>query len=163
MSVSTGGAWLGFDLGTKTGWAVLLADGSMRGCGLIDCTPGRHESPGFRFVRFRRSVREVLGAWPGCAVAFEVVRRHEGTSAAHAYGAFRSHLLELCEELAVPYLGVEVADVKRAATGKGNAPKEAVLAAARARWPEAPLATAAFDVADALWVADAGRLATAGA
>ena len=38
-----------------------------------------------------------------------------------------------CEHHDIPYSGVPVGTIKRHATGKGNAPKEAMIAAARGR------------------------------
>jgi Holliday junction resolvasome RuvABC endonuclease subunit len=66
-------------------------------------------------------------------VVFEEVRRHAGTDAAHAYGGFLATLSSWCEEHEVPYQGVPVGTIKRFIAGKGNADKEAVIAAVRAR------------------------------
>jgi Holliday junction resolvasome RuvABC endonuclease subunit len=60
-------------------------------------------------------------------------RRHAGTDAAHAYGGFLATLSSWCEEHEVPYQGVPVGTIKRFIAGKGNADKEAVIAAVRAR------------------------------
>ena len=49
------------------------------------------------------------------------------------YGGFLAHLTAWCEKRAVPYQGIPVGTIKRAATGKGNANKEAMVAAMRAR------------------------------
>jgi len=66
-------------------------------------------------------------------VWFEEVRRHAGTDAAHVFGGFLATLSTWCEQRSVPYQGVPVGTLKRFATGKGNAGKEAVIAAVRAR------------------------------
>jgi Holliday junction resolvasome RuvABC endonuclease subunit len=66
-------------------------------------------------------------------IVFEEVRRHAGTDAAHIYGGFLAHLSAWCEERSIPYEGIPVGTIKRFATGKGNAPKDAMLAAIRAR------------------------------
>jgi hypothetical protein len=67
------------------------------------------------------------------AVYFEEVRSHRGVAAAHAYGGFLGHLTAWAEVNKIPYRGVPVATIKRHATGKGNANKDAMMAAARAR------------------------------
>ena len=67
------------------------------------------------------------------AIYFEEVRRHIGTDAAHIYGGFLATLTAWCERKGVAYQGVPVGTVKRFATGKGNADKQAVLAAMRSR------------------------------
>lgn len=60
-----------------------------------------------------------------------------------------------CEGHGIPYQGVPVGTIKRFATGKGNAPKDAVIAAMRARG----FAPADDNEADALalllWAIDA--------
>src|SRR5690606_19315061 len=60
------------------------------------------------------------------------VRRHVGVDAAHAYGGFMAHLTAWCEHHQIPYRGVPVGTIKKHATGKGNAGKDAVIAAVRA-------------------------------
>jgi Holliday junction resolvasome RuvABC endonuclease subunit len=72
-------------------------------------------------------------AGPLTRVVFEEVRAHKGTAAAHTYGAFLGQLTAWCELHQVPYQGVPVATIKKHATGKGNAGKEEMIAAARAR------------------------------
>ncbi|MGB3624235.1 MAG: hypothetical protein WA989_00305, partial [Henriciella sp.] len=64
---------------------------------------------------------------------YEQVRRHAGTDASHLYGGWLAILEVWCEQNSVAYQGVPVGTIKRHATGKGNAPKEAMIAAARAR------------------------------
>ena len=66
-------------------------------------------------------------------IAFEEVRSHAGTDAAHLYGGFLAHLSAWCEERGVAYEGVPVGTIKRFATGRGNADKAAMIAAVRAR------------------------------
>jgi Holliday junction resolvasome RuvABC endonuclease subunit len=67
------------------------------------------------------------------AVYFEEVRRHLGVDAAHAYGGFMAHLTAWCEHHQIPYQGVPVGTIKKHATGKGNAGKDEMIAAAKAR------------------------------
>ena len=67
------------------------------------------------------------------AVYFEEVRRHAGTDAAHVYGGLLGTLTAWCERRSIPYAGIPVGTIKRHATGKGNASKEAMIAAAKAR------------------------------
>jgi len=86
------------------------------------------------FLRFDRWLNDLLhNAGSIQLVAFEEVRAHAGTLAAQVYGGFLAHLTTWRERNAVPYRGVPVATIKRHVTGKGNAPKEAVTAAVRAR------------------------------
>jgi Holliday junction resolvasome RuvABC endonuclease subunit len=84
-----------------------------------------------RFLRFRAWLDEIARCHAPSVVYFEEVRRHVGTDAAHIYGGFLAHLSAWCEQHELPYQGVPVGTIKRHATGKGNAGKEAVIAAVR--------------------------------
>ena len=124
---------LALDLGTNTGWALRSRDGSIAS-GAIAFRPGRFEGAGMTFLRFRSWLDEITALAHGLdAVVFEEVRRHAGTTAAHVYGGFLAHLTAWCEQQSVPYQGVPVGTIKRHATGKGNAGKEAVIAAMKAK------------------------------
>lgn len=126
-------AILALDLGTTTGWAMRTADGTTTSS-TMSFKPGRFEGGGMRYLRFRRWLTELKAAADGITeVHFEEVRRHAGVDAAHAYGGFLATLTAWCEHHQIPYSGVPVATIKRHATGKGNADKAAMLAAARAR------------------------------
>lgn len=83
-----------------------------------------------RFVLFRKWLNEVYDAYRFEQVFFEEVRRHRGTDAAHAYGGYLATLTAWCEERGIPYQGVPVGEIKKHWTGKGNADKEAMIAAA---------------------------------
>jgi hypothetical protein len=124
---------LALDLGGTTGWAVRLPDSSIAS-GTAAFRPSRFEGGGMGWLRFRHWLDSMAAsAGPIGSVVFEEVRRHAGTAAAHVYGGFLAHLTAWCESAGVPYQGVPVGTIKRFATGKGNAPKEAVIAAMRAR------------------------------
>lgn len=124
---------LALDLGTTTGWALRAADGQVTS-GTVAFRPGRFQGAGMAFLRFKRWLDELnRPAAPIDAVFFEEVRRHAGTTAAHVYGGFLAHLAAWCEHHEVPYQGVPVGTIKRHVAGKGNADKQAVIAAIRAR------------------------------
>lgn len=149
------GSLLALDLGSTLGWAVRLADGTVTS-GTATFRPGRFEGGGMGWLRFRRWLDSMAAsAGPLGSIVFEEVRRHAGTTAAHVYGGFLAHLTAWCEGAGVPYQGVPVGTIKRFATGKGNAGKEAVIAAMRARG----FAPADDNEADALalllWAIDA--------
>ena len=61
------------------------------------------------------------------------MRRPVSTDAAHAFGGFLATLTAWCEHHQIPYQGVPVGTIKKHATGKGNASKDEVVAAVRAR------------------------------
>ena len=124
---------LALDLGTTAGWAMRLADGVIVS-GTMEFRPGRFEGGGIRFLRFRSWLDHLEAGAKGIGtVYFEEVRRHAGTDAAHIYGGFLAHLTAWCELKHIPYQGVPVGTIKRHATGKGNADKQAVIAAIKSR------------------------------
>ncbi len=105
------------------------------------------EGWGRRFVRFRDLVLEVAPD----RVVYELVRRHVGTEAAHNYGGYLGILTALCEEHGIGYDSIGVGTVKKHATGKGNARKPAMIAAAVERFARVPQDD---NEADALWILD---------
>ena len=124
---------LALDLGTTTGWALRGSDGNVTS-GSESFRPQRFEGGGMRFLRFKRWLTELKAVADGIdALHFEEVRRHVSTDAAHAYGGFLATLTAWCEHHQIPYQGVPVGTIKKHATGKGNAGKDEVIAAIRAR------------------------------
>lgn len=115
---------LALDLGTKTGWAAQL-DG-LTLSGTLDLKADER-----RYLRLWDWLLETLR--PGDEVAYEDVKRHAGTTAAHVYGGLRAVVVSACEEVGATYQGVPVGTIKKHATGKGNADKDEMVAAARAR------------------------------
>jgi hypothetical protein len=124
---------LALDLGTTTGWAIRGYDGLIM-TGTASFRPGRYDGGGMRYLRFTNWLTELDRlSGPISAIWFEEVRRHAGTDAAHVYGGLMASLTAWAELRGVPYAGVPVGTIKRHATGQGNAPKQAMIAAARAR------------------------------
>ena len=129
---------LALDLGTTTGWALRTPDRRIVS-GTHSFKPQRFEGGGMRFLRFVRWLDELQALSGGLQhLAFEEVRRHASTDAAHCYGGFLGLLCAWCERHAIPYQGVPVGTIKRHATGKGNAPKDAMIAAVRS-WGYTPV------------------------
>jgi hypothetical protein len=123
---------LALDLGTTTGYALRMPSGRIVS-GVASFKPGRFDGGGMRFVRFVRFLQEMLASTPIGAVYFEEVRRHLGVDAAHIYGGLMAHLTAWCEAKNIPYSGVPVGTIKKHATGKGNASKDEMIAAVKAR------------------------------
>ena len=123
---------LALDLGQKTGWAVRNRDGAVAS-GVQEFRPGRFEGGGMIWLRFRSWLQEVDETTGGVGVVvFEEVVAHRGVAASHCYAGFLAHLTAWAEANKIPYQGVPVGTIKRHATGKGNADKQAVIAAVRA-------------------------------
>lgn len=141
---------LALDLGTKCGWAIGARPGEVIRSGtwvLQDARQRRFESAGMKWVRLERYLELVA---PVGHVVLEEVRRHAGTDAAHAYGGALATVTAWCERKGITYEALPVGTIKRHATGRGNADKDAMLEAARARgWSPSD-----DNEADALWILD---------
>jgi len=124
---------LALDLGTTAGWALNHRDGLISS-GSESFKTTRFEGGGLRYLRFKRWLTDIKQCAEGIElVCYEEVRRHAGVDAAHAYGGFMAHLTAWCEHHQIPYQGVPVGTIKKHATGKGNAGKAEMIAAAKAR------------------------------
>lgn len=122
---------LALDLGTKTGFALNLNDEI--NSGVQDFSPRRWDGGGMRFLRFKRWLEEIHLSTFFKEIYYEEVRRHRGTDAAHIYGGLQGILTSWCEERNVPYEAIPVGTIKKAATGKGNCNKQAMIDAAIAK------------------------------
>jgi Holliday junction resolvasome RuvABC endonuclease subunit len=124
---------LALDLGTTTGWALHDSDGRITS-GTLSLRPSRYDGGGMRYLRFRSWLDQLAeNGGPIAAIHYEEVRRHIGTDSAHIYGGLLATLTAWAEQRSIAYQGAPVGTVKRHVTGKGNAGKEAVIAAMRAR------------------------------
>ena len=142
---------LALDLGTTTGWAV-RNDRCRILHGTAEFRPSRFEGGGMRYLRFGNWLEQTLEITGGIdAVYFEEIRRHAGTDAAHVHGGLLATLTSWCEGHGIPYQGVPVGTIKRFATGKGNADKQAMIAAVRARGFEPADDNEADAIAILLW------------
>ncbi|MBB0023652.1 hypothetical protein DEE38_09785 [Ralstonia pickettii] len=125
---------LALDLGTQCGWAVTTRDGKfVSGSDRFD--PKRCGGAGRRWLAFREFLtaraREAGGIQ---AVYYEDVKAHgPGVQAAHVYGGFLAVLELWCAANNIPLYGVGVGTIKKHATGRGNAKKPDMIAAAQAR------------------------------
>ena len=126
-------AILALDLGTQTGWAISSKEGIITS-GTVSFKSQRFEGGGMPFLRFKHWLTELKNITGGFeAIYFEEVRRHLGLDAAHKYGGFLGQLTAWSEHHQIPYQGVPVGTIKKHITGKGNASKEEVIAAIRAK------------------------------
>jgi Holliday junction resolvasome RuvABC endonuclease subunit len=152
---------LAIDPGTSCGyaWAEANHESALRATaarsGFWDLKPHRHEGGGMRYLRLRGYLHKIA---PN-VVVYEEVRRHLGTDAAHIYGGIIGEIGSFCELHNIPYTAIPVGTVKKHATGKGNASKEAMLEAAIKQFGS-PLGS--HDQADALWILDAYLAGLAG-
>lgn len=122
---------ISFDLGTKTGWAVRLANGETLS-GMFHTLGGAYQ--GDRYLNFRAFLDSCIPMCEGRIdqCFYEQVRRHTGTRAAHVYGGFLAILSSFCAEHSIECNGVGVTTIKKYISGHGFATKEEVIAAVNA-------------------------------
>lgn len=129
-------AVLALDFGSATGWAVNGA-GQMHS-GVWQIAPRRGESPGMRYIRLRRQLNELLAAYPNIGILFYEQAHHRGGAATEYAAGCVATAQAWCAEHRIEHASVHSATIKRHATGKGNANKDAVLGAVRG-WGYAPV------------------------
>ena len=121
---------LALDLGTSCGWAIKTRDGITSGTESFKTK--RIEGAGMKYLRFRKWLDMNLHHGID-EVYWEEVKRHIGTDASHAYGAYQGILTAWCEENSIPYSSIPVGTIKRNWAGRGNASKQEMIEAAKAR------------------------------
>jgi crossover junction endodeoxyribonuclease RuvC len=139
---------LALDPATKCGWAH-----SSGPSGTWDLSIKRDESAGMRLIRFRSKLEEFRRAAISIdLVVFEAVRGAPmpGRPPAILQTELQGVLKLWCEDRKIPYRGYSQSEIKKRATGNGNAKKVLVLEAAQRRWPN----IVDDNHADALWLLD---------
>lgn len=146
---------LALDLGTKCGVCVMAPGRELLLSGTWDLSPRKDDRWGRRFLAFRANLETALRGYQPSVIAYEDVRRHVATDAAHIYGGLLAVLEMTALAWDLPTCPIGVGTIKKAATGKGNADKTAMAVAASRKWPGLEI----FDdnQADALWIAEACR------
>lgn len=140
---------LACDPSTQFGWAH-----SCGTCGTWDLSIRRDESKGMRFIRLNGKLNEIKQSAGVDLLVYEAARhaapKMQGALVVQA--EIQGVLVLWCEQNGVEYRGVSPSEIKKHATGKGNANKDAMIAAAKAKWPEKLIAD--DNTADALWILD---------
>jgi len=138
---------LAIDPGTKAGWAH--SDGPS---GIWDLSIRRDESGGMRLVRFKAKLKELQKSLGMDLVVYEAAR-HAGPKMQGALvvaAEMQGILKDFFEEKDIDYQGRSSKEIKKHATGNGNANKEKMVAAAEKNWPETKIID--HNHADALWL-----------
>lgn len=123
-------ALLALDLGSHCGFAVFKNGEIISGTKKLRIDKKKF---GGRFLEFRNWLLQMIAMHDIRKVYFERVFGHVGTEAAHCYGGFLCTLAAVCLEKNITCTGFTVQAIKKFMTGKGNANKEEMIAAAKAR------------------------------
>lgn len=138
---------LALDPATKCGWAY-----SEGGSGTWDLSVRRDESAGMRLIRLRAKLREFTEV---DLVVYEAARN----SAPKMQGALvvqatlQSVLVLWAEDNGFEYKGYSPSEIKKYATGKGNASKDMMVAEARKAFGD----IIDDNQADALWLLELAK------
>ena len=120
---------LALDFGRNLGYCVF--DGKT--IKIHNCEILNNKSKGKKYNNFMVFVDKLIVQHQITKVVYEKVRRHLGADAAHAYGAFEGLAHLLCEKHSIPIDFVEVAQIKKYATGNGRADKNKMIEAAASK------------------------------
>jgi Holliday junction resolvasome RuvABC endonuclease subunit len=140
---------LALDPATKCGFA--------HSCGISgtwDLSVRRDESAGMRLFRLRGKLQEIRDSTGIDVLVYEAARNcAPAMQGALVIQATLQGVIQLwCEDNGVEYRGYSPTEVKKHATGKGNAGKPAMIAAAKEKWPGVDIED--DNQADALWILD---------
>jgi Holliday junction resolvasome RuvABC endonuclease subunit len=122
---------LALDLATVTGFA--RSDGIS---GTFDLSIRKDESGSFRLIRLRSKLKTLCDPTPNLLVFESAIAAAKHTNGIGFSFELQGVVKLFCEDHDIEYRGYAPSEVKVHATGKGNANKDAVLAAARERWPQ---------------------------
>ena len=129
---------LALDLGTRTGWAWYFSPDHGEGsCGIESGTQdfalGRGESPGMRFIRFRKWFDDMLTEARPELVVYEQPH-HRGGAATEILVGMSTRVQELCALDRITVTNCHTGTLKKHATGSGRASKQDMIAAAERWW-----------------------------
>lgn len=123
-------------------------------CGTFDLSIRRDESKGMRFIRLVGKLNDILRAVGVDVLVYEAAR-HAGMKMIGALvvqAELQGVIVHWCEENKLEYRGYSPSEIKKHATGSGNANKELMLRSAIHRWPDKDIPD--DNTADALWLLD---------
>lgn len=133
---------LALDIANKTGWKSPNANGVWILKSMKD------ESGGMRLIRFRNKLNEIIKLESINLVAYERVsgrNTHAVSSCSELVGVMKA----VCEEMKIEYLALSATEIKKFATGKGNASKQMMINSA---CDKLNYQGESDDEADALWI-----------
>lgn len=142
--------------GSKTGFAH-----SNGISGIWDMSIRKDESSGLRLIRFEGKLREIVRSVPTDVIIFEAVTAGVGPKANLGTIKLHSKLQAIVEKFVEETEGLECGSYNLktikafALPGGGKKNKEAMVTAAKKRWPEVDIID--DNMADALWLLELAR------
>jgi|688.fasta_scaffold286682_1 Holliday junction resolvasome RuvABC endonuclease subunit len=118
---------LAIDQASNCGWKTKNA------YGVWDFNTKKDESSGMKMLRFRSKLKEVCELEQINLIVYERVAGRHANSIIHA-SKMVAMIETFCEENNIEYKAVSATEVKKFATGKGNANKDKMIEAARLKY-----------------------------
>lgn len=119
---------LTLDLGTRCGWTLHRDGHTESGIQTFDVKRG--ESPGMRYLRFRRWLEDVT---PGVGLVIYEQTHNRGGAATEVAAGFATRVQEQCAALGIEHATVHSATLKKFTTGSGRGEKHHMRASALSR------------------------------
>jgi Holliday junction resolvasome RuvABC endonuclease subunit len=139
---------LALDQATHCGWALNIGIS-----GVWDLTVKKDESDGMRLIRFRSKVKEIIQNENVQLVVWErPAGRHARSIIVSA--ELQGQIKTICKDAGIEHRAYSATEVKKFATGKGNAGKPAMVAAAQVKLG---YTGDNDDEADALWILELAK------
>jgi hypothetical protein len=117
---------LALDIATKTGWAYRVNGQIVSG--VEDFSLKRGDSPGMRYIRFSRWLSEFISQEDLLCV-YEQPHNRGGAPTEVLFGLL-GQLISFCAARGFEHTAVKSTELKKHATGKGNAKKDKMIAVA---------------------------------
>lgn len=119
---------LAIDQASNCGWAC---SNEIFGC--WDLNTRKDESSGMKMIRFKSKLRDVIESERIELVVYERVAGFHANSLIHA-AKMVAMIETFCEENKIAYASYSASEIKKFATGKGNAKKELMITAAAEKY-----------------------------
>ncbi len=128
---------LALDCATQTGWAV-TDNATIIESGSQSFAKRRGESNGIMFLKFRKWLETLISLWKPEVVAYE--RAHfRGGAATEICVGLQTRVQEIAADNGIELLPVATGELKKFATGKGNAGKHEIMKAAEVHLQRPPI------------------------
>jgi Holliday junction resolvasome RuvABC endonuclease subunit len=122
---------IGLDTATKTGWAIFdSASGKIIESGVQDFAKRRGESNGLMFLRFLKWLSQIIDTARPDLIAYERAH-HRGGAATEICVNLTGRVQEAAADNGLECATVPTMTLKKWSTGRGNAGKPEMIAAAR--------------------------------
>lgn len=122
-------SYLCLDLATQTGWAV-VENGEIKASGSQSFKKKRGETNGVLFLRLHKWLDDMVQLCESKVVLVYEQAHFRGGAPTELCVGMQTHTQSWCAKMDIECAPVTTSQLKRHATGKGNAPKDVMVAAA---------------------------------